>query len=269
MIAMPSSVIVESCFPMGRPAFDAWAPFWDDSYDPAPYVAFYRSVVGQGTRSVLDLGCGSGTITTELARGVAERSGGVKTRVVGVDESPEMLRVAAERDPGIEWVRGDLRSPPVDGHFDLVTCCYNTLQHLHSDDDLAQAFTAVRQRLAPAGVYAFDVSQPNLDWLGRAERDLLVREITDGEGRRLELREDRFYDPESLILTTDWRLLERGSGDGQPVARIRHELRQFFSEDLERGLATAGLAIRERYGDLDRSPFTAGSRRQVLVCGAN
>ena len=149
MMAMPSSVIVESCFPMRRPAFDAWAPFWDDSYDPAPYIAYYRSVVGQGTRSVLDLGCGSGTITTELARGAAERSGGVKRRVVGVDESPEMLRVAAERDPGIEWVRGDLRSPPVDGHFDLVTCCYNTLQHLHSDEDLAQAFGAVRTAVGP------------------------------------------------------------------------------------------------------------------------
>ena len=52
------------------------------------------------------------------------------------------------------------------------------------------------------------------------------------------------------------------------MARIRHELRQFFSEDVERGLATAGLAIRERYGNLDRSPFDAGSRRQVLVCSA-
>ena len=252
---------------MRRPAFDAWAPFWDDSYDPAPYVAFYRSVVGQGTRSVLDLGCGSGTITTELARGMAERSEGAKTRVVGVDESPEMLRVAAERHPGIEWVRGDLRSPPVDGPFDLVTCCYNTLQHLHSGEDLAQAFAAVRRLLAPDGIYAFDVAQPNLDWLARPERDLLVREITDREGRRLELREDRFYNSDSLILTTDWRLQQ--GGNGRPVARIRHELRQFFREDVERGLATAGLAIRERYGNLDRSPFDAGSRRQVLVCAPN
>ena len=128
-----------------------------------------------------------------------------------------MLRVAAERDPSIEWVRGDLRSPPVDGHFDLVSAVQH-LQHLHSDEDLAQAFAAVRRLLARDGLYAFDVAQPNLDWLARPERDLLVREITDGEGRRLELREDRFYDPDSLILTTDWRLQE--GGDGRPVARI-------------------------------------------------
>ncbi|MGH2950787.1 MAG: hypothetical protein ACRDKX_01935 [Solirubrobacterales bacterium] len=35
------------------------------------------------------------------------------------------------------WVRGDMRSPPVVGPFDLIICCFNTLQFLLDDDDLS------------------------------------------------------------------------------------------------------------------------------------
>jgi hypothetical protein len=32
-------------------------------------------------------------------------------------------------------------------------------------------------------------------------------------------------------------------------------------------LASAGLVIRERYGDFDRTPFNKDSKKQILVCG--
>jgi SAM-dependent methyltransferase len=250
------------------PAFDAWAPFYDlTDRDVAPFIAFYRGVVTEGTRSLLDLGCGTGTIAIALASRLAEHPGGSSgVRVVGLDESPEMLRVAGSRDPTIEWVVGDMRSPPLEGPFDLVVCCYNTLQHLRADDDLARTFRGVRRLLAADGIFAFDIYQPNVEWLDRARTDIPVRSVTDDHGRRLELLEDRHYDARSRILTTDWRLVETGEDGAASRARIRHELRQYFRSDLDRLLAVADLAVHRRYGDLDRSPFTPRSRRQVLVC---
>ena len=62
---------------------------------------------------MLDLGCGTGQLTADLARfGSA--------RVVGVDLSHDMLRQAAERAP--ERVRANVYALPfADGAFDLVT----------------------------------------------------------------------------------------------------------------------------------------------------
>src|SRR5512132_2153612 len=216
------------------PAWDAWAPFYDATdRDATPFVAFYGGLVSGRTRSLLDLGCGTGTIAIALATLLAERVGALAdSRVVGVDESPEMLRVAHARDQRIDWIVGDMRSPSVEGPFDLVICCYNTLQLLRTNDDLAQAFRSVRRLLGAHGVFAFDIYQPNLDWLSRGKTDIVARAVTDERGRRLEVREDDHYDPVSRILTTDWRLVEVGTGD-QPLAWSRFELRQYFRSDID------------------------------------
>ncbi len=49
---------------------------------------------------------------------------------------------------------------------------------------------------------------------------------------------------------------------------MRCGLRQYFADEVVGALSEAGLAIQERYGEFDRSPFTPQSRKQILVCGA-
>ncbi|MGH2950786.1 MAG: hypothetical protein ACRDKX_01930 [Solirubrobacterales bacterium] len=117
-----------------------------------------------------------------------------------------------------------------------------------------QAFAAVRRLLADDGVFAFDIYQPNPDYLNSPDTDRLACSVTDDDGRRLEVREDTRYDPDSQVLTLSWRL-RVADADGPPIlARTRHRLWQYFPADLERIVATSGLVVRERYGDLDRSP---------------
>ena len=244
--------------------FEPWAEFYDlMDRDVTPFVAFYRSMVTEDVRALLDLGCGTGTITTALVN--AQTQHGPGRSAVGLDESEAMLAVARDRDPGVEWVAGDMRSPPVGGPFDLVVCCFNTLQMLTDDADLVRTFRSVGRLLAPSGRFAFDVYQPNLDFLSRGHVDRLAKSATDPAGRRLETREDAHYDPETSVLTLDWRLLDDTSAE---VSRTTFELRQYFPDDLRRLLSDGGLEVVERYGELDRSPFTATSKRQVMVCRA-
>ena len=146
-------------------AFDTWAEYYDvTDRDRTPFIDFYSSLITAGTRSLLELACGTGAITIPLARNLAERARpSRRNRVVGIDESPAMLRIARERDQNIDWILGDMRSPPVEGAFDLVFCCFNTLQLLLTDEDLAQVFRAARGLLSSDGIFAFDIYQPNLD----------------------------------------------------------------------------------------------------------
>jgi len=70
--------------------------------------------------SALDVACGSGKLTAELAR-----RAGSKGRVVGLDFSVAMLEVARRDHPGIEFVEGDaLNLPFDDGSFDVSTMAF-------------------------------------------------------------------------------------------------------------------------------------------------
>jgi demethylmenaquinone methyltransferase/2-methoxy-6-polyprenyl-1,4-benzoquinol methylase len=70
--------------------------------------------------SALDVACGSGKLTAELARIAGERG-----HVVGLDFSPEMLAVARREHPGIEFMEGDaLKLPFGDRSFDVATIAF-------------------------------------------------------------------------------------------------------------------------------------------------
>jgi len=70
--------------------------------------------------SALDVACGSGKLTAELAR-----NAGPNGRVVGLDFSPQMLEIARRDHPGIEFIEGDaLKLPFADAAFDASTIAF-------------------------------------------------------------------------------------------------------------------------------------------------
>jgi demethylmenaquinone methyltransferase/2-methoxy-6-polyprenyl-1,4-benzoquinol methylase len=70
--------------------------------------------------SALDVACGSGKLTAELAR-IAGGSG----RVVGLDFSAQMLEIARRDHPGIDFLEGDaLNLPFDDASFDASTIAF-------------------------------------------------------------------------------------------------------------------------------------------------
>jgi demethylmenaquinone methyltransferase/2-methoxy-6-polyprenyl-1,4-benzoquinol methylase len=70
--------------------------------------------------SALDVACGSGKLTAQLAR-LAGRDG----RVVGLDFSPQMLEIARRDHPGLEFLEGDALNLPLEaGSFDASTIAF-------------------------------------------------------------------------------------------------------------------------------------------------
>jgi SAM-dependent methyltransferase len=129
--------------------YDAIADFYSESFSAVDGVlTTLLDLLGPvDGRPVLDLACGHGRATRELAARGAQ--------VTGVELSAEMLARAA---PGIRYHQGDVatREWLGDERFDAVVCSFA----LSDIDDLDGVLTTVETALRPGGVFAFSILHP-------------------------------------------------------------------------------------------------------------
>ncbi|MGE0479226.1 MAG: class I SAM-dependent methyltransferase [Phycisphaerae bacterium] len=143
-----------------RKQFDKWALGYDRSllnelvFYPSiracqQEIARWQRARGGGRYCALDVGCGTATLLTQLARDPAAE------RLVGLDYSPVMIENAARKitalDAGdrLHAVVGDSQFLPFqDGTFDIVTCC-NSFHHYPRQAEVVREF---RRVLRPGGM---------------------------------------------------------------------------------------------------------------------
>ena len=90
----------------------------ENVHGEADFVALLAGV-RPGSTSVLDAGCGTGRVATELARRGFE--------VVGVDLDPSMLERAQAKAPHVPWLQGDLVDVDLGRRFDVVVMAGNVM----------------------------------------------------------------------------------------------------------------------------------------------
>ena len=220
-------------------------------YDPIAHVfdAWSRSVVEdvpfyvrEGLASggpVVELGVGTGRVAVPLARrGI---------RVIGVDDSPEMLGVcrARARAAGVlelvDLRLGDLRTPPVDERVPLVMCPFRSYLHLTTDDDRRRALSAANELLTPGGRLVFDVFAPDQD------------DIFETHGRWLE-REPGIFERADWNADTRTFTLRVRADDHQTTMDLA-----WVSPDEWRALLEdSGFEVLGHFGWFDRRPFAGG-----------
>ena len=122
-------------------------------------VEFYKRILdreGCRPRTAVDLACGTGSVALLLARD------GLK--VIGVDLSPEMLCVAAQKAQELEtpplFVCQDLSRLQLPRGVDLAVCALDSMDYITDPADCAEAIRRVYKALNPGGIFIFDVNTP-------------------------------------------------------------------------------------------------------------
>lgn len=134
---------------------DFYAGFAPDQYDDPPMAAMLELLGEVAGLRLLDLACGHGRLTREMAR-----RGAV---VTGIDISRALIAKAREIERaellGIDYVHADAASPEAlaEEQFDGVICSFG----LSDIDDLVGAIATVARVLRPGGFFAFSMLHPS------------------------------------------------------------------------------------------------------------
>lgn len=217
----------------------------------ADYLERHFSRCGQPIHTVLDLACGTGTMTCILA----ER--GYET--IGVDRSADMLSVAAEKGRQVSgipplFLQQSMQELDLYGTVDACVCCLDSVNYVTRPSELLRAFRRVCLFLVPDGLFLFDINTPEklqgLDggiFLDETEDTYCVwRADYSRRSRLCTYGMDLFFQEENGL----WRREEEV-----------HQERAYQPEELTRLLDEAGFSSIRQYGDRKLRPPKPGEQR--------
>jgi SAM-dependent methyltransferase len=201
-----------------------------------PVVDFLEPLAHGGA---LELAIGTGRIAVPLAaRGVC---------VAGVDLSPDMVAQLRQKTDEIPVAIGYMSTTRVDGMFSLVYIVFNSINNVTTQDGQVDVFATAAAHLEPGGCFVVEVGVPN-------RQRLEVFDLSDTHVGVDELD----FDTQRLI-SHHFTLV-----DGQ-WQRLSMPFRSVSPAELDLMARLAGLRLRERWANWDRSPFTAESTKHVSV----
>ncbi len=260
---------------MTAPLYDSFAHVYDLQHrtflDDVPmYVQLAREHAAQS--AILELGAGTGRVLIPLVE--------AGFRVVGVDESAQMLHLAADnlrrspRAPAKPWslVQADARSLQLDEKFNLAFIALNTFLHNTTRDDQLATLASARRHLNVGGLLIVDLP-PN---------DELVFQPDDGAFQfeasmidpATQAQINKYVASRVFWATQEQELtyrIERRQGDAMNELDeqiVSFRLRHVFKHEMELLLLQSGFAAPAWFGDYDRSPYVEGSTRMIAIASA-
>ena len=218
-------------------AYTDFARVYDTFMDETPYdewaVFLEKLLKENGIRNglILDLGCGTGTLTQLLARQGYD--------MIGVDNSAQMLSVAMEKKEksslDILYLLQDMREFELYGTVRAVISVCDSLNYLLEEEELIQTFRLVNNYLDPAGIFIFDF---NTVYKYRE----VIGDITIAENRQeCSFIWENFYHEEEEINEYDLTIFVRENGEYFQRFHENHYQRGYTLTQMKQALEAAGM----------------------------
>lgn len=139
-----------------------FALIYDELMQHAPYDKWTSFTIqaiersGESIQTIVDLGCGTGEITTRLAKH--------GYNMYGIDNSNEMLAVAMDKalkeQTYVQWIEQDIRKLSGFNNVDMAISFCDVFNYITTEDDLLATFKNVYESLRPGGLFLFDIHSP-------------------------------------------------------------------------------------------------------------
>ncbi len=238
--------------------------YYDRFTDDVPYerwADFFERIFAEKQQQphiILDLACGTGSLTRILAQRGYE--------MIGADQSEDMLMIAMETccDMGENrpvFLHQPMQELDLYGTIDACVCCLDSINYVTDPDILREAFRRVQLFLMPGALFIFDIN--TRDKLKRIDGQSFVREDED-----VFCCWQAYIDTDDLC-HYDFDIFERNETDAWNRYQEHHAECIYEVEQLRDMLEQAGFVDIELRGELSDHAPEAGEERIFFIARAN
>lgn len=204
---------------------------------------------------ILDLACGTGSISSRLAD--------MGFEMIGVDLSEDMLEEAAEKNAMLKksvlYLNQDMREFELFGTVDCVLCLCDSINYITDESELLHVFKLVNNYLEPKGLFIFDIN--TIYKFKNVLADNSYGQTTDTAAYTWE----NYYD-ESEALNEFYTnfFIETDDGTYERHEECHYE-RGYTAEKIQELLEKAGLTVEGIFHDNTFDPPRPDSERIYFV----
>lgn len=226
----------------------------------------YELLAERFGQPVLDVGCGTGRITLQLAEQGFE--------VMGLDVSEKMLERAKEHATKrggnaskVEWVHGDMREVELGRKFGLAMFSFSGFMHLLEHSEQLRTLKRIFKHLKAGGGVAIDIANPiDIFRVDDVKSLVIERLFVDAEtGHSVMQNSLAGFDRVSQIMSLTW-VYDRIDDEGLVHrALVPQRVRYTLASEMRLLLQMAGFEQIEVYGDYDFNPYYEDSPRLFVV----
>lgn len=207
----------------------------------AAYISSLISKYSKNSKSILELGCGTGIHAIELAQ--------KGYQVDGIDFSKGMLARAKKRIKSLpakltsklHFFHGDMRRFRNKNKYDLVISLFNVINYMTTNKDIEAALKTANMHLKQDGLFVFD------NWYGPAVLDnkpaKRVKKLENDEIRVVRKAEPLVLPNENIVDVNYEMLITDKKTKKTEKYRETHSVRYFFKPELELFLKNSGFKL--------------------------
>ena len=205
-------------------------------------ISYVNEIQGYSPCTILDIACGTGKLLAELhANGY---------NVTGLDLSEDMISIARSNNPEIEFIVGDMCSFSLNRRFDIITCAFDSINYLLTDDQMRTALINIHSHLNGTGYFIFDINTPKL-------YEEYHFGVIDREFNGLKYKQILDYDKESRIGKT---VFDFGNGNSE-----EHLQKAYTNEDMETFLNMSRFEIVDSFKNFDRAARDENAYKIIYI----
>ncbi len=243
-------------------AYSGFAKVYDLFMDNIPYEEWTNYVkellAEEGIKDgiLLDLGCGTGSVTELLAKAGFD--------MIGIDNSEEMLDIAMEKryESGLDilYLLQDMREFELYGTVKGVVSICDSMNYILDDEDLLDVFKLVHNYLDNDGIFIFDMNTMY------KYREILADHTFAEDREESSFIWENFYDEEEEINQYDLSLFVQEEDGRFRKYEETHLQRAYEQETVEELIKESGLELLHVYDAFKRELPAEDSQRIYYVC---